>query len=171
MATAKENKHALAEQDLRGPVLNPVGGAEFQEADKIPTNDEPPIPLAPAEYDDRMFSFEADGQRTASPRTIFPPLPQAQEVTPGRLLTQDDLNSVAYQCLNSSAQMNAESMILRPGDRVAGAVDVFPINNVDDDARISLMPGAAVPEDAPGFFPAHYMVESKRLARGKRSSR
>jgi hypothetical protein len=162
----KYSKHAQeTERKSQGNAVNEMGNFETQEADKVPApSGEPPIPMAPGIQPANRFSFDAEVP--ASPRTIAPPAPEPTPQLPSRrTVTEEDINSVGYNCLIQQAQQAVDSLILRPGDVVVGAVDVYPSNDVRDEARITLLPGASVPDEAPAFFPANYMSDALRRAR------
>jgi hypothetical protein len=167
---ARENDRRNADMlnatapDSPGSAINEFGTMEVQESEKVPApSGEPPIPLAPGNFDNRAFSF--DETVPASPRMIAPAPPVVGQAPMNvRTVEQADLDSVGFKALVQQAQMAVDSMILRPGDQVAGAVDVYPCDDVSDGARITLLPGAIVPDEARAFFPANYMSDTKRRA-------
>jgi hypothetical protein len=128
----------------------------------LPTNDEPDIPLtANAEeiYSQRAVVVPPV---PAAPRVVEAPrLPDAEEAPLlRRLVTEDDLKSPGFNLLIGGARENFETMVLRPGDRVLGGVEVIGLHNINE--RIELRPGAVVPEGDTGYVPTNYIMDHQR---------
>jgi hypothetical protein len=128
----------------------------------LPTNDEPPIPLTAGA--EAMFDQPAVLQPITppAPRVVEAPrLPDNVEVpTLRRRVTTEDVNSPGYQLLIGGAKENFDSMVLRPGDRVAAGVEVIGLHNINE--RIELRPGAVVPEGDTGYVPTNYIMDHQR---------
>jgi hypothetical protein len=128
----------------------------------LPTNDEPPIPITAGA--EEMFRQTATLQPVTppAPRVIEAPrLPDNVEVpTLRRRVTTDDINSPGYQLLIGGAKENFDAMVMRPGDRVAGGVEVIGLHNINE--RIELRPGAVVPEGDTGYVPTNYIMDHQR---------
>lgn len=128
----------------------------------LPTNDEPPIPLT--------AGAEESFGRAAVLQPVVPPAPRVVEAPRlpdnvempmlRRRVTVEDLNSPGFSLLVSGAKENFETMVLRPGDRVAAGVEVIGLNNIND--RIELRPGAVVPEGDTGYVPTNYIMDHQR---------
>lgn len=105
-------------------------------------------------------AFRAAPEPPRPDRTILaePPPPPAEPVY--REVTQDDLDSPGYQCLNNSGQVMFEHLVLRPGDRVIGPVEVFGLHDLA--TRIAIYPGGIVPDDDSGYVPTNYVMERPR---------
>lgn len=128
----------------------------------MPTNDEPDI------------SFTANAEEVFSEPVQVPPAALAPlEVVEAprrpdpvhvglnrRVLTEEDTNSPGFKMLSSHAQDNAEVLVLRPGDRVVGGIEVVGMNNPD--RRMELRPGAVVPEGDIGYLPTNYIRDHQR---------
>jgi hypothetical protein len=128
----------------------------------LPTNDEPPIPLTAGA--EAMFDQPAVLQPVTppAPRVVEAPrLPDNTEVpTLRRRVTTDDVNSPGFSLLIGGAKENFDSMVLRPGDRVAAGVEVIGLHNINE--RIELRPGAVVPEGDTGYVPTNYIMDHQR---------
>jgi len=128
----------------------------------LPKNDEPPIPLTAGA--EESFGTPATLQPVVppAPRVVDAPrLPDPVEAPMlRRRVTQEDINSPGFQLLVSGAKENFETMVLRPGDRVAGGVEVIGLNNIND--RIELRPGAVVPDEDTGYVPTNYIMDHQR---------
>lgn len=129
----------------------------------LPTNDEPDIPLTAGA--EEIFGTPATLPPPATPpapRIIEAPrLPDPVEAPMlRRRVTVEDVNSPGFQLLVSGAKENFETMVLRPGDRVLGGVEVIGLNNIND--RIELRPGAVVPEGDTGYVPTNYIMDHQR---------
>lgn len=130
--------------------------------DELPTNDEPDIPLT--------AGAEESFAQTAVVQPVVPPAPRVVEAPRlpdpveapmlRRRVTKDDLDSPGFQLLIGGAKENFETMVLRPGDRVAGGVEVIGLHNIND--RIELRPGAVVPEGDTGYVPTNYIMDHQR---------
>jgi hypothetical protein len=128
----------------------------------LPTNDEPPIPLTAGA--EEMF------KQTATLQPVVPPAPRVVEAPRlpdntempmlRRRVTVEDMNSPGFSLLIGGAKENFETMVLRPGDRVAAGVEVIGLHNINE--RIELRPGAVVPEGDTGYVPTNYIMDHQR---------
>lgn len=91
----------------------------------------------------------------------------AKKVDP-KAATKGDLASPGFARLTDHGKLHFDRLVLRPGEVVAGGVEVAPLD--DPDRHIELYAGDTVPQGAAGYLPTNYLVTRDRQMAAARAA-